>query len=62
MPPDPPPLTASQRAAVEFAQQDLAEARAADLAELGEAGLILTVERLRGRLDEVLNVIGEISV
>nr|WSS66789.1 hypothetical protein OG284_36825 [Streptomyces sp. NBC_01177] len=61
MPPDPTPLTAAQRAAVDFAQMDLAEARAADLAALGEAGLILTVERLRGRLDEVLAVIEELA-
>ncbi|MER5675750.1 hypothetical protein ABT081_02280 [Streptomyces sp. NPDC002238] len=61
MPPDPTLLTTAQRAAVEFAQQDLAAARSADLAELGEAGLILTVERLRGRLDEVLSVLGEIA-
>jgi len=61
VPPEPTPLTAAQRAAVEFAHQDLAAARSADLAELGEAGLILTVERLRGRLDEVLSVLGEIA-
>lgn len=61
MPPDPTPLTAAQRVVVEFAEKDLAEARAADLAALGEPGLILTVERLRGHLDEVLSILGEIS-
>ncbi|MFF9690210.1 hypothetical protein [Streptomyces sp. NPDC014623] len=61
MPPDPTELTAAQRAAVDFARQDLAEARSADLAALGEAGLILMVERLRGRLDEVLTVVDEIA-
>lgn len=58
---DRPPLTDAQRSRVEFARRDLTEARAADLAELPLPALILQVERLRGSLDEVLSVVGEIA-
>lgn len=53
------PLTASQRGRIEFARRDLDEARAADLAELPPAALIFQVERLRGRLDDMLALINE---
>ena len=61
MPPDPIPLTPGQRARRDFARSDLAAARAVDLAALGEPGLILLVERLRGHLDETLGLIDEIA-
>lgn len=54
-------LTTSQQARVDFARRDLAKARAADLDDLDEAGLILLVERLRGRLHDALQVIDEVS-
>lgn len=57
----PPDLTPAQNARVEFARTDLDDARAADLAALGEPGLILLVERLRGRLDDALTLIRELT-
>lgn len=53
------PLTASQSGRIEFAHRDLDEARAADLAELPPTALILQVERLRNRLDDMLALIKE---
>ncbi|WP_405615248.1 hypothetical protein [Streptomyces sp. NBC_01508] len=50
-------LTDAQSIAVEFAREDLNAARAANLAELSDASLILMVERLRGRLDDMLRLI-----
>ncbi|MEV7112314.1 hypothetical protein [Streptomyces anulatus] len=61
MPPDPPLLTPAQRSRLDFARRDLDEARSSDLAALGEPGLILMVERLRGRLDDTLGLISELS-
>lgn len=61
MPPDPIPLTPGQRSRRDFARQDLDQARSSDLAALGEPGLILMVERLRGRLDDTLDLISELS-
>ncbi|MGW5928103.1 hypothetical protein ACWF2L_17905 [Streptomyces anulatus] len=61
MPPDPIPLTPGQRSRRDFARRDLDEARSSDLAALGEPGLILMVERLRGRLDDTLDLISELS-
>lgn len=55
------PLTDAQRTTLLFARRDLDEARAADLATLPAASLILLVERLRGRLDEVLAVATELD-
>lgn len=52
-----PPLSDTQRTTVEFARRDLTDARAADLATLPAASLILLIERLRGRLDEVLDLL-----
>ncbi len=53
-------LTASQADRVDFARRDLDCARAQDLATLEHAALILLVERLRLRLDDVLQVIDEV--
>lgn len=54
-------LTGSQRTAVDIATRDLADARTADLAALPAPTLILLVERLRGRLDEMISVVEEIA-
>ncbi|MDO0938471.1 hypothetical protein QQY66_44630 [Streptomyces sp. DG2A-72] len=55
------PLTDSQRTRIEFARRDFESARAADLSQLDAAGLILLVERLRTRLDDVLNLTDELT-
>lgn len=57
--PAPGPLTDEQAARIDFARRDLENFRAADLAQLESAGLILMIERLRNRLDDVLQVIDE---
>jgi hypothetical protein len=54
-------LTEGQKTRIEFARHDLEDARSADLAELDAAGLILLVERMRGRLADVLDVIDEVT-
>lgn len=54
-------LTTSQWTRVDFARRDLESARADDLAQLPAEGLILRVERLRSRLDDMLGLIDEIS-
>ncbi|KMS75654.1 hypothetical protein ACH49_21350 [Streptomyces leeuwenhoekii] len=55
------PLTDSQRARVDYARRDLETARAADLALLEQGGLILLVERLRIRLDDMLSLVQEVT-
>jgi hypothetical protein len=55
------PLTNEQAARLDFALRDLENARAADLGELPPAKLILTVERLRSRLDDVIQLVDEIT-
>lgn len=60
----PPPaqglsLTDLQRDRVSFARQDYEAARAEDLAGLPPASLILLVERMRGRLGDMLDLIEE---
>jgi len=55
------PLTDSQKTRIDFARRDLDDARAADLAQMEAAGLILTVERLRGRLHDVIQLVDEIT-
>lgn len=62
-PPTParPPLTDMQSARLDYARRDLETARAADLAQLPPAGLILQIERLRGRLDDMLQLVDEIT-
>lgn len=52
-------LSPSQAARVDFARRDLESARAADLTQLPPAGLILVVERLRTRLDDMLTLVNE---
>ncbi|MFC9631415.1 hypothetical protein ACFTY8_19490 [Streptomyces mirabilis] len=56
-----PGLTAWQRAVVDFARQDLQKARREDLAVMDDASLILLVERLRGRLHGVLDLLDEVT-
>lgn len=50
-----------QESRVDFARRDLESARAEDLGQLPSDGLILLVERMRGRLDDMLALIDEIS-
>lgn len=52
-------LTDLQRSRIDFARRDLESARAEDLGQLPQAGLILLVERMRGRLDDMLKLIEE---
>lgn len=54
-------LTNSQRTRIDSATRDLEYARSEDLAQLGAGGLILLVERLRGRLGDVLDLVGEVT-
>jgi hypothetical protein len=54
------PLTDLQRARIDYARADLESARAADLAQLSPAALIFLVERLRTRLDDVLQLVDEV--
>jgi hypothetical protein len=54
-------LTDSQATRLDFARRDLDNARAADLAQLDAAGLILMVERLRNRLGDTIDLITEMS-
>lgn len=53
-------LTPSQTTRVEYAQRDLDYARSEELTDLPAAGLIVLVEKLRGRLDDMLRVINEL--
>jgi hypothetical protein len=53
-------LTDVQRSRIDFARRDLDYARSEDLAQLPVAGLIILIERLRGRLDDTLQLIDEI--
>lgn len=55
------PLTDLQRTRIDFARRDLDYARAEDLTQLGEHGLILLIEKLRGRLDDMLGLVEEVS-
>lgn len=59
--PQPGPLADTQRARLDFASRDLDDARHEDLAQLGEAGLILLVERLRRRLDDTIALVHEVT-
>ncbi|KAB7850105.1 hypothetical protein FRZ00_05750 [Streptomyces mobaraensis] len=60
-PPDRLRLSPTQSTRLTMASQDLADARAADLASLDVPGLILLVERLRGSLDDALRLIKELA-
>ena len=59
-PPTPGPLTDAQHARLEGARRDLDYARSADVARLDEGGLILLVDRLRGRLGDMLDLVNEV--
>ena len=59
-PPTPGPLTDAQRTRLEGARRDLEYARSADVARLDEGGLILLVDRLRGRLGDMLELVNEV--
>lgn len=59
-PPNPGPLTDAQRTRLEGARRDLDYARSADVARLDEGGLILLVDRLRGRLGDTLDIVDEL--
>jgi hypothetical protein len=54
-------LTDLQHARVDYARRDLDSARAENLEQLEAAGLILMIERLRGRLGDVLDLIDEVT-
>lgn len=55
-----PALTDLQRDRRDFARRDYDEARAEDLARLPRAHLILLVERMRGRLGDMIDLVNEI--
>ncbi|MFB6787711.1 hypothetical protein ACFCWT_13645 [Streptomyces olivaceus] len=54
-------LTDLQKARIDYARRDLDSARAEDLAQLPADGLIILVERLRGRLGDTLDIIDEVT-
>lgn len=54
-------LTDLQRSRIDFARRDWEYARSEDLARIGEAGLILLVEKLRGRLGDMLDLVSEVA-
>lgn len=55
------PLTTTQQSRVDFARRELDEARAADLASMPASALIMQVERLRGRLDDLITLVDELT-
>jgi hypothetical protein len=54
-------LTPTQATRRDFARKDLESARTEDLATMQPAGLILIIERLRGRLDDMLHLVDEVT-
>lgn len=54
-------LTEAQLAQIDYARRDLEVFRAEDLTQLGAAGLILMVERLRTRLHDILQLLADIT-
>jgi hypothetical protein len=52
-------LTPEQLTRVDFARRDLESYKTTNVAQLEPAALILIIERLRNRLDDVLHVIDE---
>ncbi|MFL1903059.1 hypothetical protein ACJWDR_28740 [Streptomyces tauricus] len=54
-------LTDMQRSRIDFARRDLEAARSEDFAQLPHAGLIIQITRLTGRLDDLLQLVDEIS-
>jgi hypothetical protein len=59
--PHPGPLTDLQRARIDYARRDFEYTRAEDLSQLDAHGLILMIERLRIRLDDMLQLIDEMT-
>lgn len=55
-------LTNSQATRLDGARRDLEYAHSSDVARLDEGGLILLVEKLRRRLDDMVNLVDEIGV
>jgi hypothetical protein len=55
------PLTPTQATRRDFARCDLESVRTEDLARMPPAGLILIIERLRGRLDDMLHLVDEVT-
>jgi hypothetical protein len=55
------PLTEIQRTRLDFARRDLEQVRVGELIGHDTATLILVVERLRGRLHDVLELVDEIT-
>jgi hypothetical protein len=51
----------NQGARIDYARRDLEYARAEDLAQIDAAGLILIIERLRTRLDDMLQLVSEVT-
>ncbi|WP_327671799.1 MULTISPECIES: hypothetical protein [unclassified Streptomyces] len=56
---DSPSLSPVQKARIDFARRDLEFARAEDLGQIPAGGLILMIERLRTRLDDILRLVDE---
>ena len=54
-------LTDLQAARLDYARRDWEYARAEDLGQLDAGGLILLVEKLRGRLGDMLDLVAEVS-
>ncbi len=54
-------LTNLQASRVDFARRDWEYARSEDLGQLEAASLILMVERLRGRLGDMLDLVQEVT-
>lgn len=55
------PLTNTQQSRIEYAHRDQEQVRAEDLTRLSDAALILLIERLRIRMDDMLQLINEIT-
>ena len=53
-------LTPMQADRLDYARRDLENFRATDLTQLDAAGLILIVERMRGRLGDMLDLVDEL--
>lgn len=54
-------LSRPQRTRLSLAAEDLERVRRTDLAALDPASLVLLVERLRGSLDDVVRMVGELT-
>lgn len=57
----PHPLTAQQQARLSLARCDLEEARAADLATIDPAALVMMVEKLRSSLYDTVRLLDEVT-